>query len=319
MQEEKKYLEDLLVRYRLGKISNQEKELISQWLFQLDLNDINLSEEEIRIFSEQSLRGLRNNIQPIQTNKRINFLGRFQAIAAGTLLLLTFSAWFYYSKHFKNHNTDSEISLTEISTVSGEHKIIRLSDSTHVILNSQSTLRFPQEFTEENRQVFLEGEASFDVTKNPDKPFLIHADRFDVEVLGTSFNVNAYTEDDLNTVAVKTGKVSVSNPQNKLLLTAGETVSIDKIKGNLNKSTINTDHISAWKEDKLIFENESLALISRTLERRFDIEIEFKNPELKSKLLNLQIKKQSLSNILEAMQLSAGFEYKREGRKIMIW
>jgi ferric-dicitrate binding protein FerR (iron transport regulator) len=182
-----------------------------------------------------------------------------------------------------------------------------------------SKLSYPKTFSKDKREVRLEGEAYFEVSKNPDKPFEISANGFDVQVLGTSFNISSYGDENLSSISVKTGKVAVVSPLQNQILLAGEFVEIENATDTWTKGKINTDDVSKWKDGKLIFHNQSMKSITRVLERKFNVDFVFKNKRIQDKIISLQIKDQSLKNIMSALQLSADFQYEQNENTITIW
>ena len=162
-----------------------------------------------------------------------------------------------------------------------------LPDGSVVALNSNSKLTFPRKFRGGVREVTIEGEAFFEVKPNPGKPFVIHAGNALVKVLGTSFNVCAYPEDETVEVIVKTGKVQVTNNQEiepaevkEVYLTPGEKGTMFKQNSLLGKS-VNTDpNFLSWKTHDLVFDKVALEDVARTLEKTYHIRVDLSGPGL---------------------------------------
>ena len=123
----------------------------------------------------------------------------------------------------------------EASTSYGESRQIRLPDGTQLILNSCSRVRYPSSFVEDERQIELEGEAYFQVQRNEKQSFIVRTARFDVRVLGTCFDVIAYSSDEVVSVDVESGKVQVDLPEAMMRLQAKEQVSINTLSGEYSK------------------------------------------------------------------------------------
>lgn len=319
MQQEKDYLKNLLSRYQSGNLSEDEKKMISQWLYQLNLEESNLTLEQFNTLSNKSFQEISERINPPNKSKYFNLFKKFHAVAASLVFLLGLSCWFFMQNKQQQNDSSFNREFLVVNTGVGEHKTIKLSDSSMVILNGMSKLSYPKIFSEDKREVKLVGEAYFEVSKNPDKPFEISANGFDVQVLGTSFNVSSYRDDNLSSVSVRTGKVAVVSPLQNQILVAGESVEIENGTGAWTKGEINTHDVSKWKDGKLIFHNQSMKSITRVLERKFNVDFVFKNKRIQDKIISLQIKDQSLKNIMSALQLSAEFKYEQNENTIIIW
>jgi len=319
MQQEKDYLKNLLARYQSGSLSEDEKKMISQWLYQLNLEESNLTLEQFNALSKKSFQEISERINPPKKTKYFNLFTKSHAVAASLVFLLGLSCWFFMQNKQQQTNSSFNREFLVVNTGIGENKTIRLSDSSMVILNGMSKLSYPKTFSKDKREVRLEGEAYFEVSKNPDKPFEISANGFDVQVLGTSFNIRSYSDENLNSVSVRTGKVAVVSPLQNQILLAGESVEIENATGAWTKGKINTDDVSKWKDGKLIFNNQSMKSITRVLERKFNVDFVFKNKRIQDKIISLQIKDQSLKNIMSALQLSAEFQYEQNENTITIW
>lgn len=149
---------------------------------------------------------------------------------------------------------------------------IALPDGSTVILNSGSTLLYPERFEGKGRDVFLTGEACFSVAKDKHHPFTVHADDFHIRALGTCFNVNAHPENDIFTASLIEGSVRVTyNHENdQFVLSPNEQLSYNRLTGKASVSRRNTDEITAWQRGELLFSDASLPEILSTLRRRFD-------------------------------------------------
>lgn len=156
----------------------------------------------------------------------------------------------------------------------GEYELV-LPDRTHVWLNSDSEIRFPSVFEGEKREIYLKGEAYFDVHPDKDSPFIIHtSNELDIEVLGTSFNVQAYPEEKLITTTLASGSVRISDGKKEITLSPDQQAIYDTSDGSLDSRKVNARQFSAWREGLFIFENQPLESILRTLARWYDIKVD---------------------------------------------
>ncbi|HZY80192.1 MAG TPA: FecR domain-containing protein [Cyclobacteriaceae bacterium] len=199
----------------------------------------------------------------------------------------------------------------------GERAQIVLADGTTVWLNADSKLRYPDKFSDGRREVYLEGEAFFDVTKNAAAPFIIHLEEGDVKVVGTSFNVKAFKHDNKIETSVVTGKVAfvakqkgVDNNRDSVLLTPNEKAVYYKESQKLVQLTTNSDEDKAWIDGTMIFRSTSFLEISQVLERQFGKKIVFDNDGLKACKLTGMFVNNTLDEVLELLSKTKDYTYK---------
>lgn len=163
-----------------------------------------------------------------------------------------------------------------------EQKTVTLADGTKVWLNGNSQLNYPADFTNEHRTVQLTGEAFFEVTKNPNQPFIITTNKTKVTVLGTSFNVRAITAENATEVVVKTGKVRFENRDGdqQVELTANEKGIYDSANNAMEATEEKDMNEIAWQSGKLVFKNIPLEEVIEDLNRQFDVNIKVLNTDL---------------------------------------
>ena len=185
--------------------------------------------------------------------------------------------------HSLYNKTSSRILYTEITVPLGQMTRIRLSDGSKVWLNSGSVFKYPTEFDRSSRDIYLDGEAFLEVAKKPKKPFVVNTNKFSVEVLGTSFNVDAYSDDKHASVTLVEGSVSLRSNKKKWSknLVPGQIASINEEEVPAI-SEVNTDFYTSWTEGKIVFRKETLEEIAKKLERWYNVEIRFADEELRS-------------------------------------
>lgn len=180
---------------------------------------------------------------------------------------------------------------------------LKLADGTQVWLNSDTRLSYPAVFAGKTREVYVEGEAFFDVTANASRPFIVHAGNNALKVLGTSFNVNTFEE--AITTTLTSGRLLVAADEQQQLLNPGEQTSYSG--GLLGKQTVDTHIYTAWKDGDLFFEDATLLDISRYLARNYDYNFEFTDTSLKSLKLTLDLRRPAdLQDALELIQKGLG-------------
>lgn len=246
----------------------------------------------------------------------------FKQVAIWTILLLCGALW--GTSAFLNRQSVSDTEWITHVTPNGKKAVIRLSDSTMVYLGAGSSLKYPKRFKGDKREVQLEGEAFFDVAKDPEKRFLVVSDEVVTQVLGTSFKVESFAG--LSTrVSVSTGQVrvsQVSDGQEHILadLTAGQQMAWDKQIG-VAKTDLNT---SASAEDfmsgKLVFEDSPLAEIAQTLERNYNVKIDIQQAYLSNNRIRITLEKDlAFKQVMEVLAAAGGFTYTLDKGHIKIF
>ncbi|WP_346883505.1 FecR family protein [uncultured Algibacter sp.] len=220
-----------------------------------------------------------------------------------------------------NHKNDV-LSYNTLVVPYGKTFHITLSDGTEVDLNAGTTFKYPVNFiANEPREVFLTGEAYFDVTHNENDRFIVNANNVNIEVLGTEFNVSSY-KDGLTTEAVLIeGSVRFYdklNEDNQVLLKPNDYASWDKNLNTISKTTVNTIHHTSWRNSELIFRSTSFNNIAKKLERHFNVSITGIDKTLENEKFTARFKDKTIDQILLYFSESYGFSYQVEGNKISI-
>ena len=194
-----------------------------------------------------------------------------------------------------------------------------LPDGTEVTLNHNSILKYPKIFASHIRTVQLQGDAYFNVTHDLLKPFVIETKNIQIEVLGTSFYLNAKAEQPTVDVIVHTGKVAIISDNNeKLFLTAGEKGTFNKSNGQLIKEENRDQNFISWKTRQLIFNNESLGNVVDKLNQTYHSNITIDNPDIYRCMLTATFEEQSLEIILDVLQETFDLIIEKEDGKILI-
>lgn len=226
------------------------------------------------------------------------------------------------------YDTETSIENLVYNTLkipNGKRFELQLSDGTIVHLNSGTTLKYPVKFIAgENRQVFLDGEAFFDVAKDKKHPFVVNADKLNVRVLGTHFNVSSYPEDDLADVVLVEGSVGMYssketfNADKNTILKPGYKGSFNKSNNHINTKEVDTDMYTSWINGGLVFRNMSFNIISKKLERRYDVSIIINNKKLANEKFNASFSDKPIEKILSYFDDVYGINYTRKNNIITI-
>ncbi|WBL25031.1 FecR family protein [Zunongwangia sp. HGR-M22] len=203
------------------------------------------------------------------------------------------------------------ISQNTLKVPKGKKMVVELADGSIVHLNSNSKLYYPTGFkSNQDREVRLEGEAYFDVFHDESRPFIVHGEQLDVEVLGTSFNFSSYNNNSYAFAVLIEGKVAVERQREATVyLEPGMMASYSKKSKTLKTSEVDTDVYTAWMDGRLVFEERSFEDIANTLERKFDIQVKFEDEKLKHERFTAKFENESIEKILGSFKQSYDFEY----------
>ncbi|WP_304198955.1 FecR family protein [Flavobacterium alvei] len=207
----------------------------------------------------------------------------------------------------------------------GKRFELQLSDGTIVHLNSGTTLKYPVKFiASENRQVFLDGEAFFDVAKDKTHPFVVNADNLNVRVLGTHFNVSNYPEDKLTDVVLVEGSVGLYtanekfNAEKNTVLKPGFKGSFSKTDNQIKTKAVVTDVYTAWIKGGLTFREMTFKDISKKLERHYNVTIVNQNAKLSNEKFNASFGDEPIAKVLSYFNEIHGINYTLKNNEVLI-
>ncbi|MDD4801058.1 MAG: FecR domain-containing protein [Proteiniphilum sp.] len=319
--EKKKYIL-LFEKYIRNEASAEEEQLLLSMLHHdndIDLfleNQIENSDQKLDKETEQRMyEHIRSG--KAQDKKRlfttISFRRAMQWAAMIVLPLISaLLVYFLTSDPLSGHNVT-------IQAPKGEKANITLADGSLVWINSGSSLTYDNSFNQKERKVFLEGEAYFEVAKDPKRPFIVHTSDMDIEALGTAFNVRAYPEEKNISTVLLEGKIKVNSQGQNRILTENQRAIIDK-----TVHTFSTDKVFAvdfvqWKDGNLYFENSSFDEIAHTLSRVFNVEIRFTSERLRSMRFSGTLGNSSIRNALDILSLTSSMQYEMNGTVIELY
>lgn len=228
--------------------------------------------------------------------------------------------------NYANNENMDELVYNTLTIPNGQRFDIILSDNTHVFLNAGSSLRYPVTFLPgKKRQVYLQGEAFFEVTKDKEHPFVVTSDNMDVQVLGTKFNVSAYPEEEnINTVLVE-GSVRVNaTPDNvsedisSVILEPGHMAQWDKTSKSARTEEVDTDLYTSWMQGKLVLRGMRFKDIIKKLERHYGVSIDNRNEALNNRIFTATFDVESMEEVLNTFVSETKFDYKIEEKQITI-
>ena len=214
----------------------------------------------------------------------------------------------------------SDEGMNQLIVPYGKRSYIKLSEGTKVWLNSGSKLTFPPVFKGETREVYLEGEALFDVTKDKEKPFFVKTDAFRMKVYGTRFNVQAYQQDKDYKVVLIEGKVSMNAINNltsdEVFLVPSQKATISMGKTQIDVVNVeNTGIYTAWVDGYLAFTNENVGEILKRVSRYYNVSIETELPDNIEKIYGKLDLKDNLERVLDGIAFISETKYEKKGDK----
>lgn len=201
---------------------------------------------------------------------------------------------------------------------------LKLSDGTVAHLNAGTSLRYPVSFSGKTREVFLEGEAFFDVRKNKGKPFLVRTESMNIEVTGTRFNISAYRDDPETAVVLTQGAVTVHGTGDSgktgtsASLSPGQMGVWDKRTSGIAKKEVDTDDYTAWMDGKVVFYNKAFKDVLKILERKYNVTIENKYTGLNEERFKAIFDDETIEQVLRTFTESRLFSYRIRDNVIVI-
>lgn len=317
--------EEMLQLYLRDQYSQETEEKVQKWLVK------NPETEELKQASKKYWDSIspRKDARTFNALKRVNakigfhsigrkpiWLTKLSKIAAIFILLIGIGGIWFYLLHQYNP------AMVEISAMYGETKQVRLPDQTEVWLNAGSSIKYPSKFNHKIRSVSLTGEAFFSVTKNQSKPFVVETKKLTVKVLGTKFNLKAYSDERQTVATLQEGKIEIQTEnQQKRQLVPNERLVYNRETSTLNVVKINPEDIPDWKNGNLRFSEATLGEILQTLERHFNISFDIdESIDLSAEHYTIKFEQEEnpeqILQVLEDMTMDFSFSEKN-GRFIL--
>ena len=321
--------DELIIRYLSGDTSAEEERTVLAWIGQSPENEkhFQVSRKVFELakkhYTTQGPQGLPINVDQEWNqfvdnidNKKTRTLPQpaqttWMRMAAALLIALMSGAIFYF---YTNRNR-------EILYQAAENTLdVSLPDGSHVILNSHSELSYQPGYGDEDRRVKLKGEAFFDVARNAAKPFIITVNQAEVEVLGTSFDVQAYDERDALEVVVETGivKFSVPSAKGEVTITAGQMGVYSKTGQHMSSFKNGDPNYLSWNTRKLVFEEIDLRTVIAAINKTYHSNIVLPKDVPASCVVTVTFDRQTLEAVLNVLKTTLNLTYKMDGDRIEI-
>ena len=308
----------LIEKYKRGECSPREKEFLKRYLDSFQNNAGEWNENEMgdqRITEGKIYSAIMKNIDKKGNHyfSQIFFSQSLLKRAAVIIFFLILVSGILYLSGIFEQKTD--FVWNEKTTLSGEKLIITLPDGSIVTLNADSKLKYPDQFDDKIREVYLEGEAYFEVHHNITQPFVVHSENISTTVLGTKFDVSAYPEEKNISVSLLEGKVKVSREEKGkvneiVVLKPKEQLIYDKENNVSSSEQFDSLEAVGWKDNIYKFENEPLGEMLSQLERAFGVKFKIDDQSVLSQKITIKFEKKSLQTAVEVIKSLTGLDYK---------
>ena len=300
---------EIIARFLSGEATEQERLELDEWTLASDEN-MQIFEQmqdvwmqtapvEFEPNTEKALKRVSEKVGHKKTILRPS--KRWMQIAAVAAVLIGIGLYFTLTFHPEKNQT--------VTTIANQTQSVILEDGTTVILNENSSLTYPEHFSDTVRSVTLIGEAYFDVHKNPQKPFIILAENTQIRVLGTAFIINARPQSAIVTVNVHRGKVAFSQNNNKVILTIGEKGTFDKKTGIVSESINDNLNDMAWSTNILTFISTPMPKVVEQISTYFKTSISIENKNLDTIKFTSQFNNKPLPEVLKIIELTTGHSF----------
>lgn len=329
----------ILMRYLAGDCSPVERKEVEQWITVektnaerfFELERIWNLKDELRFSDKKELSvaydRLINRVERKEKTMplhRLTLFSKWLGYTAAVVLLGLLSLPLFF------HSAPKEVALNILEVPRGQRVALTLSDGTRVWVNSGSKLTYPSDFTTSSRKVRLEGEAYFEVRHNEQSPFIVESPLIDVKVLGTTFNVRAYKEEETSVTLAK-GKVEVSPAAakstastagpvfEKIVLKPRQQVIYSLQEGITLTNDVDISNLKNWVSGQFFFRDQPLARITKELERRFDVRILIQDTVLAQEVFTCHTRSgASLDQILEILKETRRMNYVKKEKTILV-
>ncbi len=322
--------EDIINKYLTGQCSEEELVEVNAWMKESEENARQLFRmEEIYHLGkfnqyadrQQMARAEKQLYKKLDEEKRkqnkILRMHRWMKYAAMIAVILVIGGGSGYWLYQNGNNQHMMVAVANEGIV----KEIILPDGTKVWLNNSATLKYPREFSEKERNVYLDGEAYFEVTKNRHKPFTVQSDAMRVRVLGTTFNFKCDKNYRIAEVTLIEGEIEVkgNKEEGQIILAPGQRAELNKNNGRLTVKQVDAKMDAVWHDNLIPFQKADIFTISKALERFYDIKI-ILSPDMRAdKTYSGVLKKKStIESVLKSLQNSISIDYKIVGNNIFI-
>lgn len=214
-------------------------------------------------------------------------------------------------------NPETQNFLNTISTPKGGQYQVTLSDGTAIWLNAASSLVFPAAFSGRERKVKLKGEAYFEVVKNPALPFIVEVDNLNISVLGTHFNVKAYSDENISKTTLLEGAIKLNKQNSAVMLRPGQEARTDSTSGIRVFNNVDVNQAVAWKNGLFEFDD-SIQDIMRQIARWYNVSVVYEGKVTDKSFGGTIARKENIYKVLQLLEMTGSIHFKIEGRIVKV-
>ncbi|WP_455593011.1 FecR family protein [Bacteroides sp.] len=325
---ETKEIDHIITRYLNHTADAAEEQLLLNWLkedkthqkYFMELRDIWLLSKvpDKRGSAKQAFRHFKNQVVLKKTVHRSNQYARLLQWTVSIAALFILCAGGYFLLHQADRTEYVEIAKTYCKVLMPENckGAVVLPDSSVVWLNAGSTLIYPENFEPDKRNVTLVGEGYFEVKRNPSAPFQVEAGKMLITVLGTTFNVKSYMDDEVVETVLLTGSVNVKVGEQKVYkLHPNQKISLNTRNDRVSVNTVVGSDYNVWKEQRLSFDNASLGDVLNKLEKWYGVEIICADSLRQNIRLSLTVRNEPVNEMLKMISLIVPIKYEFRGKQ----
>lgn len=310
---------DVLYRFFKGHASLDEMRLVKEWAEASNENQSTLRRER-KLFNAMILLGYSKEMEALMSeNKGKNyFIKEFLKIASILIITVGITSVLFSIGQDKDY---ANMAMQTITVPPGQRVNVGLPDGSNVWLNAGTKMQYPVSFIKGKREVILDGEAYFEVNHNAKSPFIVHTSKLDIEVLGTKFNVEAYSERGKMETSLMEGKVKVkSSESDKELVTLLPNYKATLESGKLVVSKIDDYNVYRWKEGLYCFKNKTFVEIMQDMERYYDLRIQLERQNIAEVVLTGKFRiSDGLDYALRVLQRDVNFTFQRDKNNDVIY
>lgn len=311
MYREERDIDQLIIAFLEHSISEQDVEYLYAWVnekeenkqYLLSFQKVNIglsSRKRNKYNGERAYKSFLKRQKRTQTGLFISGLKPLMKYAAAVFLCVFVGYCFY---HYSNADSLKNEQFV-VYVPNTEHSFFYLSDSTEVWLNAGSEFRYTSDYATKNREVYLKGEAYFNVRKNQELPFIVRTDSVSVRVYGTKFSVRNYSDMETVRIALQEGKIALNFEfeENQLFVEPKEEIVYKKGQSGYSRKPIDIHNVADWRKGILRFDMEPLTDIIQTLKRQYNVNIKMEDTDYNQKVFYGSFStSQSITEILDIM------------------
>jgi ferric-dicitrate binding protein FerR (iron transport regulator) len=307
-------LNNLIEKYKNGTCSDEEKKSLDAYLNSFQTSNLIWNEKELgneKLVRDEIFEKIESRIAAIDKiqHKKFSKSSYIIKIAASFVLLFILGYSVFNLIDTKKENNVAEIKWHEKTTRIGEKSTITFLDGTKITLNADSKLKYSNMSIEGKREVYLDGEAYFEVSPNKELPFIVHSGGLSTKVLGTKFNVKAFEGENEIVVSLVEGRVTINANNNEKTLSSKQQLTYDTKTGKEKISSFNFEEVIGWKENVLVFNNVSLEKALVKIERAYGVKFELTDESIKRLRINANFENESLWTIVKVIKSATKLEY----------